>query len=133
MSILGVVVTTNNRLLLELNYGDIINKVNATLNVWCTQNLSLIGQVLIVNSLTGSLFTYKMQVLPSIPEPFITKIEALVVDFIWNGKKPKMMLSTMQLNKNQGGLGLINLRLKDESLKINWVKWLNICCNLCPI
>ena len=62
-----------------------------------------------------------MNVLPRISEKIVKKIESMIVDFIWNSRKPKIPLETLYLNRNDGGLGLVNLRIKDRSLKASWL------------
>ena len=44
--------------------------------------------------------------------------------FIWDAKRPKLSIQTLQHQKSEGGLNLVDLRLKDNSLKINWIKWI---------
>ena len=69
-----------------------------------------------------SLYTYKMMVLPKIPEYVVKQTEGLITDFLWNGRKPKIPLRTLQLNKASGGQNLIDLRKKDIALKAMWVE-----------
>ena len=125
MSILGVTITHDQHTVMTKNYGNILNKVTAVLNMWKRHNLLLIGKVLIINSLTASLFTYKMLVLPCIDRIVIDKYEKIIENFLWNGRKAKITSKVLQLNKIDGGLALVNLDLKDKALKINWVRWIN--------
>ena len=37
--------------------------------------------------------------------------------FIWSSKKPKISMQRMQRNIDSGGLGLLDLKLKDASIK----------------
>ena len=48
--------------------------------------------------------------------------DQLCTEFIWNGKKSKIPLKTMQLRKENGGANLVNMKIKDLSLKVTWVK-----------
>ena len=70
-------------------------------------------KVLIINTLISSLFIYKMQVLPFLPSKLIKQIEMEFEKFIWNGRKPKIPLKILMNSKEDGGLALINLSLKD--------------------
>ena len=85
------------------------------------RDLSLLGKILVCNSLVVSLFVYKMNILPLLDENYYRKYDGLMQNFIWEGKHPKISLSILQGNKEQGGLGLIDLRTKDKALKINWI------------
>ena len=53
------------------------------------------------------------------------QIETEIVQFIWGGKKLKIPLRTLQAPKTEGGLGLVNLRKKEQALKISWINILN--------
>ena len=120
--VLGVNICANNNMLLTLNYEQYVEKTKAILNNWCNRNLSLIAKINVVNVLIGSLFVYKMSVLPSIPESIVKKIEKVITEFIWSKKKAKIPLRTLQANKASGGLGLINLHIRDQAIKISWIK-----------
>ena len=121
INIFGVNVSFDASKYHQLNYEDIVKKITATIGAWKNRGLTLMGKFLIINSLIAALFTYKMSVLPKLSEMYIKRIEKLFNEFLWDGKHPKIALSTLQLNKSDGGLGLVNLRLKDEALKFAWV------------
>ena len=80
------------------------------------EGISLLGKILILNSLVVSLFIYKMNVLLSINE---REIYSIMQDFIWNNHKSKISLETLMLDKRHGGLRLMNVVLGDKILKIN--------------
>ena len=42
--------------------------------------------------------------------------------FLWNGAKPKIVLTTLQANKVSGGLKLVNLKKKERALKLTWLQ-----------
>lgn len=64
-SVLGIEIGSN-EIELRNNFKDILNKSESILESWYNRNASLMGKVLIVNSLVGSLYVYKMLVLPNI-------------------------------------------------------------------
>ena len=53
------------------NYEGTITQIETTLNSWSHRNLSLLGKVIMLNSLIGSLFVYKMNILPSLMKTMI--------------------------------------------------------------
>ena len=65
-----------------------------------------------------------MYVLPKIPSKFVKQMNKLIESFIWNGRKPKIQLSKLQALKKDGGLGLVNLEMKDAALKASWIQYL---------
>lgn len=86
------------------------------------RNITLTGKVLLVNSLVGSLFVYKMTVLPFLGSEFVETFNKILRNFIWNDRKSKIALNILQADKNCGGLRLVDLHKKDMSLKLTWVK-----------
>ena len=122
INVLGVWVTKEKSEACNVNYAETMSKVKATLETWKKRSLSLFGKILIVNSLVGSLFVYKMTVLPKIPKHTVNAFNKLISAFIWNDKRPKIPLALLQANKDEGGLGLVNLEQKDRSLKIGWLQ-----------
>ena len=125
IDVLGVMVSTDKSELCKINYEALIKKAEITMKRWSIRNLSLTGKVLIVNSLVASLFVYKMSVLPRIPKETVNRIHKSIEQFIWNNKRPKIQLKTLQSNKKEGGLGLVNLETKDNALKTKWIKIIN--------
>ena len=119
ITLLGIILDTDKVL---NNFNGIIEKIESIVKTWKVCNLTLKGKVTMLNSLIGSLFIYKLQVLPAINSRMVQKINEIIQDFIWNGKKPKIRLETLQGNKNDGGLGLFNLAKKDCTLKLQWIK-----------
>ena len=58
--------------------------------MWEPWGVSLLGKVILINSLVGSLFIYKMNVLPSLPDTVIKGFYDIIVSFLWNGREPKI-------------------------------------------
>ena len=123
ISVLGVTIAHED--MVNKNYEEILVKVKKNLAAWYNRGLSLLGKIQVVNTLIASLFVYKMMVLPTIPKAFVKNIDNLIRNFLWNGKKSKIAYKTLQLPKEEGGLGLVDLIHKDEALKATWPKILN--------
>ena len=121
VKVLGCYISANDDEMLKLNLNPIFQKVQSLTDLWSCRNMSLIGKVLVLNSLIASLFVYKLKILPSLPIEYLQKFEKLANDFIWDQKKPKIPLKILQGNKDQGGLGLINLQAKQGALKAQWI------------
>ena len=65
---------------------------------------------------------YKMQVLFPIPDRICADVDKAIEDFVWKGKRPKITLETLKLNKEDGGLGLVDIKTKHRALICNWIK-----------
>ena len=121
LNILGVDVTSKPELL-QINYDKVEKKVDDVLGNWANRRLSLIGKVQVINTLIASLFVYKMTVLPRIEAVRIQSINSKLTSFLWAGHCPKIATSTLQHTKDTGGLGLVDLGVKDDALKVSWIK-----------
>ena len=120
VNILGVWVGTNIEEVMDKNYNKNIEKSKATLLRWKNRSMSLLGKVLIINSLIMSLFVYKMMVLPKMKNSLIKQLYLEIEKFIWNGAKPKVNTTMLCRAQEQGGVKLINYTAKDKSLKLTW-------------
>ena len=118
--VLGVSIRHDNAELVEQNYQKILAKLQNILATWKNRSLSLFGKICVVNALIASLFVYKMTVLPSMTESMFKNIELQIENFLWNGAKPKVSMSTLKLPKSCGGANLVDLFQKDQSLKVKW-------------
>ena len=45
----------------------------------------------------------------------------MIENFIWDGKRPKIATKILSGQKQQGGLGLANIKERDKALKAQWV------------
>ena len=118
INVLGVTVAHEE--ITKKNYKDMPNKVKNILNSWHNRGLTLMGKILVVNTLVASLFVYKMMVLPAIPESIVKNINNIIREFLWNKKKAKIAYNILQNSKEEGGLELVNLKNKDHALKATW-------------
>ena len=118
INVLGVTISHEN--ILDKNYSTIISKAKKVLMAWQNRDLTLLGKVQVVNTLIASLFVHKMMVLPQIPDSIKKAFDNLVRDYIWKGKKAKIAYSILQNSEKEGGLNLVDLSVKDKSLKATW-------------
>ena len=128
IKILEVTITHGRDALIEANIVPIIEKSRAILNRWQRRDLSLAGKIQVINSLVGSLFVYKLAILPTLSESHYKTIEQILNNFIWNNKRPKIQLKILMGLKEDGRAGLTNIRLRHQSLKIQWL-WKAMSCS----
>ena len=57
-----VYISNDSKQMLAVNYEGIVVKIKGILKTWKIRNLSVLGNVIMINSLIGSLFIYKMNV-----------------------------------------------------------------------
>ena len=122
ISVLGIKVSNDGKEAMQDNYNKVLEKTKRTLQRWKKRKISLIGKIGVVNSLVASLFVYPMMVLEKIPEKTVKKAEEIIEKYLWDGHKPKIPLHVLQLDKQSGGLNLVNLRIKDTAIKASWIR-----------
>ena len=118
INVLGVTIAHQD--LVDKNYESIVTRIRSDLKGWGNRGLSLMGRVQVVNTLVASLFVYKMMVLPMIPKTIISRVDNLIREFLWDGKKAKIAYKILQNSKRDGGLNLVNLKNKEIALKATW-------------
>ena len=122
IKILGIDLYHEEEALRVNNYQCIDAKIRKVMNAWTHQNLSLLGEIIMINSLIDSLFVYKMNVLPLLCKSYIEELETCIRDFFWKSGTPKIALKIIQSQKECGGLKLFDLKQKEIALKVQWVK-----------
>ena len=79
INVLGIWIDHNTEITQELNYRPLIEKTKAILTQWQRRNLSLLGKIMIINTLVASQFVYRMTVLPTINRERIKILEDMFV------------------------------------------------------
>ena len=102
-------------------FASTIDKANQVANIWYLRTLTLMGRVLVINKLIESLFVHKCTVLCNMSKNQICKLYEIISRFLWKGRRSKIPLHLLQKSKNCGGLRLVDLEAKQDSLKIQWV------------
>lgn len=121
VNILGIEISNNELQSQRNNLYAIFDKAEQVCKLWSKRRLSLIGKIVIINSLISSLFVYKLSVLFLLTDSQIKAFEEGLRKFLWDGKRAKIKLSTLYNLKEFGGLGLIDIRCEDIALKAQWV------------
>ena len=68
------------------------------------------------------LTVYKILSINSPGIDVIKKIKKIITDFIWDGKKSQIAYETLIQRYENGGLKLQDFEIKNESLKLTWIK-----------
>ena len=122
IKILGIQWFADENLTMESNFKETLTKAQNILSVWSKRSLSLIGKILIVNTLIFPLFNYRLAIIRTPTKQQLAAFKAMVVDFLWDGKGAKIAYNTLIKPYNKGGLKLFDLGLRDLALKIKWVQ-----------
>ena len=104
-----------------LNYKHRVSNLRNLLNSWKCRKLSLKGKVTVINNLALSPLLYVCSIIHT-PERVFTEVKTEVLNFLWNGKTPKIAYDVIIQPIENGGLKLIDFESKVKSLKAVWVK-----------
>ena len=99
-----------------------INKMESVANMWYNRSLTLLGKILLINTLMSSLFVYKMSVLPLMSKTQLNNIDTIINKFIWKGRKPKIPTKQLQNSIDTGGVKLANFQKRHIAAHLQWIK-----------
>ena len=121
IKVLGLIVTHNTHEMIEFNTVKIKNKIQGVVEAWQNRSLSIIGKILVSNSLLISQAAYTLLYMYSPDKTFFDTVKKMIIKFIWDNKTAKIAYRTMLNPIEKGGLKLIDLEINDVSLKTSWV------------
>ena len=117
VKILGINIGKNEKDARDMTWTGVINKLKQTLNFWKQRALKLKGKVIVVNALIMSRLVYIIGAL-DMPEWVHKEINKAVSDFIWGGKGVKIAHQTLIAKYKEGGLQLVDLKLKIKAIRL---------------
>lgn len=88
---------------------------------WSNRNLSMKGKIVVFNSLVVSLLSYMSSVIYTPPRVF-KEIKAMVREYIWCGKKPKIAYDSLIQKTELGGLKLVDFETRVKASSVQWVR-----------
>ena len=100
----------------------ILDTIKSKLNLWGRVHLMLNGKRIIVQAIIGghTQFLAKAQGMPTCIETALTNIMS---KFIWDqGTKPRIAMDSLRRPIHEGGLNLLNIKARNEAIKIIWLK-----------
>ena len=83
------------------------------------------GKAVVFNSFIGASLSYLGSVIHC-PEHYINDMERIKWSFIWDGKPDKINRNTISGPTDKGGIGVVDIRLKLQALKLNVLKKISL-------
>ena len=105
----------------EESYEKGIRSLDSLLATWSTRSLSSHSRALIANTLGLSLFWY-LASFTHLPPIIVKAINQRVFSFIWQKKREWLARSSVTHRSPHGGLGLVDIPRKIQSLHVVWIK-----------
>jgi len=103
------------------NWHERLAQVENCLKLWDKRNITLLGRILIVKTFAVSKLTFLSSVMEC-TESYLKQINRTLFNFIWKGKRDHVKRDTMIASKIEGGLKMVDFRLKDKALKVMMLK-----------
>ena len=123
LTYLGVPI--NNKSLTDIDWQILIDKIEKKLQTWKGSLLSLGGRVTLLNSVLSAIPLYWLSIY-RLPVKIRHKIDKIRRKFLWHGgnsTRKKYHLVEWRVvckSKNQGGLGILDLKLMNKALLAKW-------------
>ena len=122
IKILGINFAADKNEMIIMNYDAVIEKITKITNNWHNRSLTLLGKILIVNTLIISQLVYLFANTYSPYEIYLDRINKLIKEFLWSKGKPLIKSELLKQSIINGGLKLVDIKLKNYSLKCKWFK-----------
>ena len=104
---LGLKIPRNPKLLLKLNFMNMMDRLKANIRSWKLLPLSLFGRVNAIKMVALPRFLYLFQNLPIfLPLSFFKQLDSVILSFVWADKPPRISKTHLQKKVKSGGLGL---------------------------
>ena len=117
---LGIFITYDVKILVEKNFKQRLKKIANLINLWKSRGLSIHGKVSIIKAILLPKMIYPSSFL-STPATVIKEFNALVFNFLWNGKDKVIRRSTYA-PYDSGGLKMIDYETIVKALRLSWLK-----------
>lgn len=97
---------------IEHNKKTVLDKVKTQLDSWSPRLITWWGRIETIKMMTTPLINYFISMLPMLAsDEFHSKTERMINNFIWCGKKPRISLKKLRLERKMGGLNISDPRL----------------------
>ncbi|MDV3199971.1 MAG: reverse transcriptase domain-containing protein, partial [Candidatus Phytoplasma australasiaticum] len=119
-----------------VNFSPLIESVNKFFSAWKGCSLTYAGRLELLNSVIQGVVAFWIQNF-QVPSTVVDHIISLCRNFLWNGKKALVAWEALCLPKEEGGLGLRNIKIWNAAILVKviwdihrnknslWIKWIH--------
>lgn len=97
-------------------------KINSLLEIWKNHNLTPIGRISVLKTFLISQFNHLFISIPNPSQKFLTELNSLFYNFVWNSPVDRINRDVMTKNYQEGGLKMIHLNSYVQALKTTWIR-----------
>ncbi|TFY52956.1 hypothetical protein EVJ58_g9721 [Rhodofomes roseus] len=98
-----------------------LQKINLFLERWGRCRPSLMGKRHIVQMGPGGISQY-LTMVQGMPKDIETAITRMIRTFIWEDGPPKISMDTLTRPIEEGGIGLLDIKVRNEAIDLMWAK-----------
>lgn len=119
---LEITITKGLSKLYKSNYGKINQEIQKDIERWSTLTLDLSSRIQIIrmNVLTRVLYLFQSLTV-EVPQSQFMSLNRIISRFVWGGKNPRIRLETLQLPKEEGGMGLPILKAYFHAAQLRYI------------
>jgi len=109
------------------NYMKVLEKIKKDLGKWTLRPISFDARISVVKMIVLPQVNFLSSMLPLSPHiEYWDTLHSLITTFIWNNKRPKIKLTTLQREKSVGGWGVPNFKVYHWCFVLRTIKlWLD--------
>ena len=116
--ILGITFTHDIMDAIEISWKEILSKIKQKINMLSSRSLTIFQRVIIINALILSKVWYTAHTYP-LPLKYSKLINKEIFTFLWLSKYNPIKREVLYQDKSSGGLGLLNVYSKSQSIFIS--------------
>lgn len=121
IKILGVLMGKDEKKADDTMWEEVLGGIEKRLIFWKNRTLTLKGKVLVLNVLMVSKLWYILYV-SAMPMWAEKRLKKCFLDFLWEGKPAKIAHATLIGEVDKGGLGLMDVEQRKNSLRVKIIK-----------
>ena len=118
---LGIIFTKNSTTTTDINLDNRLKKIEQTLNIWSSRNLTIKGKILLLKNKIIPIFLYAATVM-HVPQDIMDKLDHMLFNFIWPKGKHHVAKKVLIQDISNGGLNMPDISSVIKALKITWIK-----------
>ena len=130
IKILGIWFHPDRELMEKKNFEEKLDKIKQILKQWSKRNLTIMGKIVLIESLVVSQLNNLFMYLPPPNQSILKCVKDEIINFLWGKGSTKIRYSKIIQKYEEGGLKLPDIETKQIAAKMIWIKYLynNECC-----
>lgn len=122
MKILGITFASNNKNIMHVNFEPKVSQIEKQISHCRMRNLTTLGCITIVKSILMSKLVHLFTTLPNLSPEELKRLERLLFNFIWAGKRDPIKRAKLIQDYSLGGLRMVDVSAFEKSMKLTLLK-----------